>query len=261
MDWDMILLPYRQAVDELKVKFDNISLQFEKIERTSPIFGVEARVKTVPSILTKAQRKKIPMNEIEAQMGDIAGIRIICRFVYDIDFIVGIINDREDMKIVENRDYVTVMKPSGYRGHHLIIEYPLITAFGKKTLLCEIQIRTLAMNMWAVTEHSLQYKYNGMIPDEIHRRLIRTADAAYMLDNDTNIIRDDILEAEQSNLGHEEIVLYITNSIQDLYKVADVIRVELLYNKFTDILGKQDKDALLEFYNEIRGIAQAYRIR
>jgi len=261
MDWDSILLPYKQAADELKSKFDNMSLQLSKLERTSPIFDVEARVKTVPSILAKVQRKKIPMNEIERHMGDIAGIRIICRFVDDIRYMVKAIKARDDMEVIEDRDYVTVMKPSGYRGHHLIINYPVLTALGKKDVMCEIQIRTLAMNMWAVTEHSLRYKYNGVIPQELHRRLIRTADAAYILDTDTNIIKDDIIEAEKSITSREEIVFFITNSIEDLYRVANEDEVAALYRKFVVILDNKDDESLTDFYNEISLIAQAYKIR
>jgi len=261
MNWDRILLPYKQAVDELKAKFDNISRQFNKIEHTSPIFDVEARVKTVPSILAKVQRKRITMEEIETQIGDIAGIRIICRFVDDVNFVVALIKSRDDMQIIEDRDYVSVMKPSGYRGHHLILKYPVITAYGNKIVLCEIQVRTLAMNMWAVTEHSLRYKYNGMIPEEIHRRLVATADAAYVLDSETNVIRDDILDAEKSIKSREEIIYFITSSIEDLYQVANVSEVEGLYKKFVGILDEKDDKRLEIFYNEIGLIAQAYKIR
>ena len=261
MDWEKILLPYKQAADEIKVKLDNVSLQFNKFDNTSPIFLVEARVKTVPSILAKAQRKKISMDNIRREMQDIAGIRIICRFVDDIDFVVSIIKSRKDMTIVEERNYVAQMKPSGYRGLHLIVQYPMITALGKVEILCEIQIRTLAMNMWAVTEHSLRYKYDGMIPEEIHRRLIRTADAAYMLDTDTNVIRDDILEAEKSIKSREAIVFDITNSIEELYKVANEEEVEELYKKFVAILDAKDDKELDQFHNEILLIAQAYKIR
>jgi len=261
MEWERILLTYKQAVDELKAKFDNTSLQLNKLHRNSPIFRVEARVKTIPSILAKARDKKIPINEIEAQMWDIAGIRIICRFVDDIKTVVDLIKMREDMKIIKERDYVTQMKPSGYRGYHLLINYPVFTATGRHDVLCEIQIRTLAMNMWAITEHSLRYKYKGVMPDEIHRRLIRTADAAFILDTDTNIIKEDILEAERSIKSREEIVLDITNSIEDLDGVADAAEVEGLYRRFVDVLDTSDYKNLEEFYNLVKLIAQAYKIR
>jgi len=261
MEWDRILLTYKQASDELKAKFENISLQFSKLEHISPIFRVEARVKTIPSILAKARRKNIAMDEIETQMWDIAGIRIICRFVDDIRSVVAIIKAREDMKIVEDRDYVTNMKASGYRGYHLLVSYPVYTAMGRRDVLCEIQIRTLAMNMWAVTEHSLRYKYKGLIPEEIHRRLVRTADAAFMLDNDTNIIKDDILEAEKSNKSREEIILDITNAIEDLDGVAEPAQVEGLYGRFVDVMGTNEFESLEEFHNQVRLIARAYKIR
>jgi len=261
MNWDNILLPYKQAADELKAKFDNLSYQFLKTQHTSPIVEVDARVKAVPSILAKIQRKRVPVDEIEGLVQDLCGIRIICRFVDDIDFVVRHILGRNDMEIIDDRDYVSIMKPSGYRGRHLILKYPVVTALGNKTILIEIQIRTLAMNMWAVTEHSLRYKHNGMIPEEIQKRLVRTADAAYVLDHDTNIIREDILAAEKSIQTREEIIVYITNSIEDLDKVADPSEVELLYIRFVEILEVKNDKALAEFHDEITLIAQAYRIR
>jgi putative GTP pyrophosphokinase len=261
MEWERILLTYKQAADELKAKFGNISLQFNKLEHSSPIFRVEARVKTIPSILAKARRKNIPMDEVESEMWDIAGVRIICRFVDDIKTVVDIIKARRDMSVIEERDYVTSMKASGYRGYHLLISYPVHTAWGRRDVLCEIQIRTLAMNMWAVTEHSLRYKYKGHIPAEIQRRLIRTADAAFMLDNDTNIIKEDILEAEKSNKSREEIVLDITNSIEDLGAVVGTAEVEGLYKKFVEVMGTNEYEHLKEFHEEVKLIARAYKIR
>jgi len=261
MDWDKQFLPYRQAADELHAKFTNISHQFGKLYNSSPIYAVEARVKTVSSILAKAQRKKIPPQDILEFVYDIAGIRIICRFVDDIEQIVDHIRARDDMEIFDDRDYVTKQKSSGYRGRHLIIRYPVVTLLGSTHVLCEIQIRTMAMNMWAVTEHSLRYKYNGLIPENIHRRLIRTAEAAYVLDSDTNIIRDHILEAEEDIKSREDIIFFITNTIEDLYEVADGAEVGGLYDKFTDILDKNDDAGLEAFYHEIASIAQAYRIR
>ena len=68
---------------------------------------------------------------------------------------------RNDFKIIEERDYISNNKPSGYRSYHVVIEYPVQTIHGEKRILAEIQIRTLAMNFWATIEHSLNYKYRG----------------------------------------------------------------------------------------------------
>ncbi|CIV93808.1 GTP pyrophosphokinase [Streptococcus pneumoniae] len=78
----------------------------------------------------------------------------------------------------------------------MVVEYTVDTINGAKTILAEIQIRTLAMNFWATIEHSLNYKYQGDFPDEIKKRLEITARIAHQLDEEMGEIRDDIQEAQ-----------------------------------------------------------------
>ena len=78
----------------------------------------------------------------------------------------------------------------------MIVEYPVETIQGKKVVLAEIQIRTLAMNFWASIEHSLNYKYKGMFPEEIKNRLQSAAEAAFRLDEEMSSIRSEIQEAQ-----------------------------------------------------------------
>ncbi|MFR7020454.1 GTP pyrophosphokinase family protein, partial [Streptococcus pneumoniae] len=91
---------------------------------------------------------------------------------------------------------ITHRKASGYRSYHVVVEYTVDTINGAKTILAEIQIRTLAMNFWATIEHSLNYKYQGDFPDEIKKRLEITARIAHQLDEEMGEIRDDIQEAQ-----------------------------------------------------------------
>ena len=102
----------------------------------------------------------------------------MCQFVDDIATVTDLIRQRKDMTVIEERDYITNSKPSGYRSHHIIVEYPVETIHGKKIVVAEIQIRTLAMNFWASIEHSLNYKYKGEFPAEIKDRLQNAASAA-----------------------------------------------------------------------------------
>ena len=163
--WREILEPYRLAVDELVVKFMHIKQQYQYSHMYSPIESVTGRVKRISSILDKAQRKGIEFDEIESKIEDIAGIRIICQFVEDIDTVVDIIRKREDLEVKREKDYITHSKPSGYRSYHIIAYYTVHTINGPKRLEVEIQIRTLAMNFWSTIEHSLQYKYKENMPD------------------------------------------------------------------------------------------------
>ena len=61
--WDQFLAPYKQAVDELKIKLKGMRGQFEQEHNHSPIEFVTGRVKPVASILDKANQKKIPMDK------------------------------------------------------------------------------------------------------------------------------------------------------------------------------------------------------
>ena len=99
--WRKTLEPYSLAVDELIVKFNHIKNEFDYDGEYSPIESVNGRVKRISSILEKAQRKHIELEDVESKLDDIAGVRIICRFVEDIDKVVEILRKRSDMKIVE----------------------------------------------------------------------------------------------------------------------------------------------------------------
>ncbi|WP_026561068.1 GTP pyrophosphokinase family protein [Bacillus sp. J37] len=194
--WKAFLAPYNQAVEELKVKLRGIRSQYELEHSNSPIEFVTGRVKPIASILDKAKRKNISMEDLEEGLQDIAGVRMMCQFVDDIRFVVNMLKNRNDLEIIEERDYITNQKDSGYRSYHLVARYPVQTIAGEKKLLVEIQIRTLSMNFWATIEHSLNYKYSGNIPDNIKVRLKRAAEAAYSLDEEMSQIRGEIQEAQ-----------------------------------------------------------------
>lgn len=195
-NWDDFLVPYKQAVDELKVKLRGIRAQFLKIDGRSPIEFVTGRVKPVDSIKEKMVRRHISEDRLEEDMEDIAGLRIMCQFVEDIYQVVDLLRQRSDMTILEERDYITNAKPSGYRSYHIVIEYPVQLVSGEKKLLTEIQVRTLSMNFWATIEHSLNYKYQGDFPNDLSVRLQRAGEAAFKLDNEMSEIREEIQEAQ-----------------------------------------------------------------
>lgn len=197
MNWDVILAPYAQAVEELKIKLRGMRAQFEYESRHSPIEFITGRVKPIASIINKSEDKNIPLDRIEEELQDIAGIRIVCQFVDDIYAIVNLIKVRKDLTVTEEKDYIKKNKESGYRSYHMIIEYPVETIHGVKQVTTEIQIRTLAMNFWATNEHSLNYKYKGSIPIEIQNRLKRASEAAFKLDEEMSKIRDEIQEAQR----------------------------------------------------------------
>ncbi len=195
MDWKAFLIPYSKAVEELKVKLKAIRKEYEQIGEYSPIEFVTGRVKKISSIVQKAENKGIPLDYAGEFIDDIAGVRIMCQFTDDIYRVVELIRNREnlDLKIAYERDYVKFGKKSGYKSYHVIVRHPVQTIFGPKDVLAEIQIRTLAMNFWATIEHSINYKYDHNVPEDLRERLRKAATAAYALDMEMRTIRDEVI--------------------------------------------------------------------
>ncbi|CAM3371208.1 GTP pyrophosphokinase family protein [Streptococcus pluranimalium] len=196
MDWEEFLDPYIQAVGELKIKLRGIRKQYRKQQRHSPIEFVTGRVKSVESIQEKMALRGVLLENVAQDIQDIAGLRVMVQFVDDVDEVLRLLRQRHDLKVVQERDYIRHMKSSGYRSYHVVVEYPVDTIDGQKTILAEIQIRTLAMNFWATIEHSLNYKYQGDFPDDIKQRLEITAKIALELDEEMRKIKEDIQEAQ-----------------------------------------------------------------
>ena len=233
--WDEILAPYQHAVEELKVKFKNIRKEFLTKGEYSPIEFVTGRTKKISSIISKANR--LDTNDIEGKIDDIAGIRIMCQFVEDIYTIVELIKNRTDMTVINEKDYITNFKESGYRSYHVIIKYTVNMVDGAKDILAEFQIRTLAMNFWATAEHSLNYKYKQHIPEEIKIRLKKAADAAFELDQQMLEIKDEIKDAQKLFEVKSDIISSIMNNILTLIslgKVAEAARYEVLLNRLIE---------------------------
>lgn len=257
--WRDLLNPYDLAVKELTVKFNHIVKEHRESGLYSPIEQVNGRVKTISSILEKAQKKNVPLDEIEEQIEDIAGIRIICQFVEDIDKVVELIKLRNDMEVKSEKNYITNMKSSGYRSYHMIVYYQIQTLKGPRKLQVEIQIRTLAMNFWATIEHSLQYKYKKNMPAHIKERLTAAADAIIVLDREMSLVRSEIMDSQNSFQIKANIVSDILNNIQNLYKIANKREVLNIQDEFYKIYELDDIEQLEHFNNQLDIIAEGYR--
>ena len=257
--WREILSPYELAVNELMTKFNHVIKEHREKGLYSPIEQVQGRVKTVSSILEKCQKKKIEPDEIEESIVDLAGIRLICQFVEDIDKVVELIRNRDDMEIKQERDYIRRMKESGYRSYHIIIYYTVYTLDGPKRLQVEIQIRTMAMNFWATAEHSLQYKYKRKIPAHIKEKLLNASNAIIALDNEMSSVREEIMDAQNSFQNQAKIVADILNNIQNLYKVANRREVQKVQDEFYKVYATDNVEKLERFARELDIIAEGYK--
>lgn len=155
---------------------------------------ISGRVKSGESMRNKCIRKGLSPTAENAllEITDSIGIRIVCDFISDVYDVVDILETHiPDAEIELEKDYITNVKPSGYRSYHIIIRkhtsFPSIDGTGD--YIIEIQVRTIAMDTWAALEHKMSYKKD--IPDEqnMRKELRRIADELTQCDLSMQSIR------------------------------------------------------------------------
>ncbi|EHI98573.1 RelA/SpoT domain protein [Clostridium sp. DL-VIII] len=172
------LLIYRSAIKEVKTKLDILDDELKIKRKRNPIEYMKSRVKTPNSIMEKLRRKGFEMSIKSAKknLNDIAGIRVICSFVGDIYDIANMLIRQDDIKLIEEKDYIKSPKPNGYRSLHLVVEVPIFFSDHVEPVRVEVQIRTIAMDFWASLEHKLYYKTSGESPAHIKQDLKECAE-------------------------------------------------------------------------------------
>lgn len=164
-----ILLAAKCAAWEVETKLKILDEDLGVKQMRNPINNVKSRIKEVSSILVKLDRKKLRYNKenIEENINDIAGIRVICSYTDDIYEVAKMLISQDDIYLIETKDYIANPKPNGYRSLHLIVGVPVFFSNEKKIVKVEVQIRTIAMEFWAELEHTLKYKKDYIEADVI----------------------------------------------------------------------------------------------
>lgn len=151
---------YESALNEVATKLENLDAEFHVNYNYNPIHHLEGRMKSPQSIAEKMVDKDLPINipNIEENILDIAGIRVIVNYLDDIYSIEKLLSKQDDVTVIKRNDYVANPKDSGYRSLHLVISIPVFLSTETKHVNVEIQIRTIGMDMWASLEHKLRFK-------------------------------------------------------------------------------------------------------
>ncbi|MCL2884919.1 MAG: hypothetical protein FWF49_05485, partial [Oscillospiraceae bacterium] len=116
------LVAYRCALNIVETKLTNLNEYYMAFGDTNPIEHVTYRIKSAESIAGKLKTKGLPVTAAAAvqHLSDIAGARIICSYGKDVAEIASIIKAQDDLTVIEEKDYITNPKPSGYRSYHLV---------------------------------------------------------------------------------------------------------------------------------------------
>lgn len=179
-----LMMQYKCAILELETKFRVLDTEFSLQYNRNPIENIKTRLKSPHSIVEKMQRKgwDLSVENIEKNLSDVAGVRVICSFLEDIYSLAAMLTRQDDIVVVEIKDYIARPKPNGYRSLHLILGIPIFLSDGKKHMRAEVQFRTIAMDFWASLEHKLKYKQDIENADVIARELKKCADTIGQVD-------------------------------------------------------------------------------
>lgn len=190
-DFVKLMSYYKSAMMEVETRFHALNEEHIFEHDRAPVNSIKTRLKTLHSIQEKMARRNIPfsLEEMEKQLHDIAGVRVICAFPEDVSTMANAFLMQEDIVLLERKDYIANPKPNGYRSLHLIVAVPVHLAGGKRMTKVEIQIRTIAMDFWASLEHQLRYKRDVVFTDEMAEELYKCAELSAQLDNRMDTLR------------------------------------------------------------------------
>ena len=117
-----LIVPYVDAMQSMMYRIEALNKDFSRKYQNDPIHHIQSRIKTRESIEGKLKRLQLEatMENARDLLTDIAGIRVICYFIKDIDWIVDIIKRQKDLIILKERDYIRNPKSNGYRSYHIV---------------------------------------------------------------------------------------------------------------------------------------------
>lgn len=184
-DFYTLMNIYETAMVQVKNQLENMKTSLNDIYQYNVINNIECRIKTPDSIIKKMQKKNYDLNykNLIENINDVAGIRIVCPFKNDIIKIKETIENNNSIEILEEKDYVSDPKKSGYSGFHIIAQTPVNVGDTFANVKTEIQIRTMAMDFWSTTEHKIKYKAKNNLSKADSKKMVKYAKIVNDLDD------------------------------------------------------------------------------
>lgn len=182
---DNVMIKYISALKVLETQLEIINDDFKYIKKYNPIEHIKTRIKSADSIINKLYKDNLDftLDNVEDYINDIVGVRIICAFESDVFELIEIIRNSNIIHVIKEKDFISKPKNTGYRSYHLIVEVPVELINEKVMVKAEIQIRTLAMDLWASLEHKLKYK-SAYCTDDISTKLVDISSQLHKIDEE-----------------------------------------------------------------------------
>ena len=184
---------HEAAIEQVTAQLNILKGEFQFSNDRNPISSISSRIKSKESIVLKLQKKGLPMtaSALLGNVHDIAGVRVVCPFMEDVYYVARMLVKQQDINVIEVKDYIRQPKENGYRSLHLIVTVQVYFAETSRNIPVEIQIRTIAMDFWASTEHQLRYKKDREFTEEAQLKLKHCADLMAQADEEMQEIAGD----------------------------------------------------------------------
>ena len=225
---DPILRMYNAAMCATTARLEIIEDEFKYRKLRCPIHHIDTRLKSAKSILGKLQKKDLDLTLSAAcnNIYDIAGVRVVCSYIKDVYLIRDRLMAQDDIHIMEIKDYIEQPKGNGYRSLHIIIRVPVYFMNKKQMVPVELQIRTLAMDLWASLEHDIKYKslYQDVTMD----------------------FSDELKECSRLIYEAEEKMEIMSRMDEAMQELVDAIKFSEEYIRYQDIKNRVHNQPQLE---------------
>lgn len=250
-DIDTLFIKYNEALKILKEKFNKFSM--DNLGDENPIGHIKTRLKTKKSIKSKLKDKfnlEYTATNIENTLNDIAGIRIVCPFLSDINKIIDFVNNDPDITVIGFKNYIDNPKSNGYTGYHLIVSVPVLIDGETKQVKAEIQIRTMAIDAILSLEHKLRYKSNVEFTKENNEKITSIINFCNLIDAYMdNFIQEKRINTITTQTSTEKNKTLNLNNFLKKYRIA-LKKVESIIN---DIKNDYIDNDLINPIEHIKG--------
>ena len=182
--FEQLMFVYMAAIKEVETKLEIIKQESKIFNDYEIIDNMKTRIKTPESIVNKMKKKGLEINykEMIENINDIAGIRVVTPLKEDIYEIEKLIRKIPEINVLREKDYVENPKESGYSAYHIILAVPVVLSTKLIYVKVEVQIRTMAMDVWASLEHKMKYKTQKAITNKQSKEWINCAKAINKID-------------------------------------------------------------------------------
>lgn len=238
---DNFFLPYHNACEKVFSIISLINIELSQEMDREFVHYMKKRIKTPSSIYKKMQSKGLSLDKIN----DIAGIRVVVHNKNDVYSLLEKINLNKSLNVIKIDDMIKTPKEDGYRSIHILTEIDIgENTTNQMKVFCEIQLRSIAEDLWATLSHREIYK-DIKLPDELQQKMYELSELLNGADSYAETLME-LVKVEKESGKIPKIPRNYSIEIRDEIKVTDDINYYYpsTLSSYIEIMPKESLDQL-----------------